>query len=150
MVVDTLQTKYEWPWACTWRDSLSQSFNVTTLQIYACQHYIFQNINILMIPVRVINTYISVSDLYSFITVDPVRMAPWCQNMKEFDTCHELYFMICILLSAFVCWHSKCKNTHSMSNIKFVNAQQAKDWQYTYNVTFWHIHMMFIPSQPSQ
>jgi len=39
--------------------------------------------------------------MYSFVTVDPLRMATWCQNMKEFDTCHELYFMVCILLSAF-------------------------------------------------
>jgi len=37
-----------------------------------------------------------------------------------------------------------------MSNIKFTNAQQAKDWQCTYNVTLWHIRIMFIPSQLSQ
>ena len=39
---------------------------------------------------------------------------------------------------------------HGMSNIKFANAQQAKDWQCTYNVTLWHFRMMFIPSQLPQ
>jgi hypothetical protein len=39
---------------------------------------------------------------------------------------------------------------HGMSNIKFANAQQAKDWQCTYNVISWHIRMTFIPSQLSQ
>ena len=55
-----------------------------------------------------------------------------------------------IVLNAFVGWYSIFKNMHGMSNIKFANAQQAKEWQYTYNVTLQHIHMMFIPFQLSQ
>jgi hypothetical protein len=31
-----------------------------------------------------------------------LRMAIWCRNKEEFDGCHALYFMICILLSALV------------------------------------------------
>jgi len=36
-----------------------------------------------MIPVRAINTYIGVLDLYSFVLVHSLRMALQYQNMQE-------------------------------------------------------------------
>jgi hypothetical protein len=31
--------------------------------------------------------------LYSFVLDDFLRMAPWCGNMKEINTFHQLYFI---------------------------------------------------------
>jgi len=36
-------------------------------------------------------------DFYSFVQVDSLRMALWCQNMQEFHTYHELDLTIFIL-----------------------------------------------------
>jgi hypothetical protein len=44
------------------------------------------------------STRIGVLDWYSFVLEDSLRMALRCRNMSAFDTCHELYFMICIVL----------------------------------------------------
>jgi len=41
--------------------------------------------------------------------------------MKEFDTCLELHFTICVLLFAFVGWYIECENVHGVSNIKFIS-----------------------------
>jgi len=40
---------------------------------------------------------------WNFVLVDALRMALLCRNMCEFDTCHELYFMVCILLRFIEC-----------------------------------------------
>ena len=44
-----------------------------------------------------------VLNLCPFVQVDSPRIAIWCCNMYKFDTCHELNFMICILLSFTEC-----------------------------------------------
>jgi len=41
-----------------------------------------------MIPVRAINTQISVLDLYSSVVEDSLRMAPQCRNMYKLVACH--------------------------------------------------------------
>jgi hypothetical protein len=33
-------------------------------------------------------------DLYSFVLEHSLKMAPLCRNMQEFDTCHEVYFIV--------------------------------------------------------
>ena len=48
----------------------------------------------------------SVLDLYTFVLVDSLKKALRCRNVEEFDICHELYLMFCILLYLIecICW----------------------------------------------
>jgi len=47
----------------------------------------------------------NVLDLCAIVLADSLDMTYRCRNIYKFDTCHELYFIMCILLillSAFV------------------------------------------------
>jgi hypothetical protein len=55
-------------------------------------------------------TWIIILDLYSFLLIKSLRMAPRCQNTQEFNTCHD-----CILLNACVGCCINCKNMHGRS-----------------------------------
>jgi len=46
----------------------------------------------------VINTWIGKLEMCSFVLENSLRMALQCQNMQEFDTYHDLYCMIYVLL----------------------------------------------------
>ena len=58
------------------------------------------------------------SDLLFFVTVHSITIALQRQNIYEPDIRYELYFTICILLSAFVGWYTECTNVHGVHNIK--------------------------------
>jgi len=58
-----------------------------------------------MITVRAINTWISMLDLCSFVQVDSLRLAFWCQKMLEWTiimNCILRLLFYCTLLSASV------------------------------------------------
>ena len=52
---------------------------------------------------NVISTLNGMFNLCSFVLENSLRMALQCQNMQEFDTHHELYSIICVLLYCIQC-----------------------------------------------
>ena len=58
----------------------------------------------------VISKNFSVLDFYSFVSKKSLKMAPWCRNMLEINSC------LCVLLSAFVGCCISHKNKHGISN----------------------------------
>jgi hypothetical protein len=71
-----LQTK---PWAYTGQ---AHCHIVSSISIsHVCQIYVLRNFKILIMTVRAVNAWIGVLDWWSFVWINPLRMALRCRNM---------------------------------------------------------------------
>ena len=73
-------------------DLICYYYNIVDLCLWTW--WLILEFNLLMTPVKAISTWIGVLDLCSFVLLYCLRKAFQCWNMQEFDTCHELHFII--------------------------------------------------------